>query len=161
MHGHNIGRISWNGMFRAVAAAVFVAEAGCWGAGGLPEGETGTVKGKVTHQGKPIPQGATVVFANEKHGIVATGTVSAGGAYTLQMRGGPDVLAGQYKVAGTPPPSTQPKMSDEEYEKYMQGPVRRNRQNRKNRLRYTAPETSDLTAQVKAGENIYDLDLRD
>ncbi len=163
MQSHNTWDDSWNVMLMAVTVAVLVAVAGCEDAGGLPAGETGTVKGKVTYQNKPIPAGATVIFVNEKHGIAATGTVSAGGEYTLQMRGGPDILVGEYKVSVTPPPSAQPKMSDEEAMKAsMEGTLPEAKEVTAFPKKYTVPETSGLTVSVKAGENSgVNFDLKD
>ena len=155
MNQQNIGCVSWKTMWTLAAASVLVVAAGCGGGVGLPEGETGTVSGKITFDGKPIPAGSLVTFANEKHGFIATGTVAADGTYSLQMRGGPDILAGAYRVAVTPPTSAQPEMSQAEYDKMMTEGGKPPEPKKVSEIpkKYQAPEGSGLTYEVKAGEN--------
>ena len=42
--------------------------------------------GKVTHNGKPVPAGTTIVFVNQDNAMAAVGQVAADGTYTLLMR---------------------------------------------------------------------------
>jgi hypothetical protein len=72
---------------------------GCGGCSGF-DGPVGTVSGKVSFQGKPLPAGASVIFKYEETGQVATGTLSTSdGSFRLRWRGSYDVLASAYKVA--------------------------------------------------------------
>ena len=74
--------------------------AGCGGAETGFDGPTGTVTGKVTFKGKPLPEGSTVMFKHEETGQIASGTLStADGSFRLRWRGSYDVLAGAYKIA--------------------------------------------------------------
>lgn len=166
MHGQNSGRVSWKAMLALAAAFVLAATAGCAGGVGLPEGDTGTVSGRMTYGDKAVPAGSQVVFVNDKYGIVATGTVSAGGAYSLQMRGGPDILAGAYKISVSPPASGQPEMSQEEYDKMMAsgGEVKPSKPKEVPEIpeKVRTPETSGLTYEVKPGKNTgVNFDLKD
>ena len=79
-------------------------------------GPTGTVQGKVLLNGEPVPQGCHVSFISDK-GYTGTGTVGAGGAYTLTNVDKPEIPVAEYRVCVTPP--TQAKMTDAEYEKMM------------------------------------------
>ena len=167
MHSQNTGRVSWKTMLTVAAASVLAAVAGCRDdGGGLPAGDTGTVSGKVTYGDKPIPAGSQVTFVNEKYGIVAIGPVAAGGAYSLQMRGGPDILAGAYKISVSPPASGQPEMSQEEYDKMMAsgGEVKPSKPKEVPEIpeKVRTPETSGLTYEVKPGKNTgVNFDLKD
>ena len=96
-----------------VALAVFAAT-GC-----LQKTQpTGTVSGKVTHKGKPVAAGCLVTFVSER-GVVALGTVDAGGKYRLMMAGKPDIPALEYNISVTHPGSVGPEMTDEDERKFM------------------------------------------
>ena len=69
----------------------------------MPPGETGTVSGKATFNGNPIPAGASVMMLHKKTGQIAMGTVKEDGSFDLRMRGGSKILAGVYDVGVTPP----------------------------------------------------------
>ena len=81
--------------------------AGCGGGGVEPfKGPLGQVTGKVTFEGKPIPEGSQVLFQsteNEKGGYLATGIVNASGEYTLQCDGSPNLPGLTYQVQIMPP----------------------------------------------------------
>src|SRR5262245_23849128 len=79
---------------------------------------TGTVSGKVTHKGKPVPTGCLVTFVSER-GVVALGTVGASGRYQLMIAGKPDVPALEYNISVTCPGVVGPVMTDEDERKYM------------------------------------------
>ena len=78
--------------------------AGCGGDGAERfKGPFGQVTGKVTFEGKPIPEGSQVLFqSTEKGGYLATGTVNANGEYTLQCNGSPDLPGLTYQVTFVP-----------------------------------------------------------
>lgn len=73
--------------------------AGCGGGDdGAFKGPFGQVTGKVTFEGKPIPEGSQVVFQAVTAGYLATGTVNASGEYTLQYNGSADIPGVLYQV---------------------------------------------------------------
>lgn len=75
---------------------------GC-GSGSQLEGETGTVNGRVSYNGQPLPVGSNVVMIHRGQGLVATGTTDANGNFSLQMRGGNKILTGEYALGISPP----------------------------------------------------------
>ena len=130
---------------------------GCGGGGGgLPEGETGTVSGSVTHAGSPVAEGSTVTFIQVGGtGIVGTATSDAAGKYTLSMRNGPDILVGKYMV-GVSPPNPAANMTPEEI---MELPEPPETPKAPYDEKYLSPESSGIVVEVKAGENALDITL--
>ncbi|HTK77536.1 MAG TPA: hypothetical protein VL371_19885 [Gemmataceae bacterium] len=119
---------------------------GCGAAGP----KTAIVKGTVTYKGKPVPNG-TVMFipASGQH---ATGEIRPDGSYALSsFRPGDGAIPGKYKVvvvamqdmAGRLPEDRNP----------LPPPIVPNK--------YSSIATTDLTAEVKEGENTIDLPLRE
>lgn len=121
--------------------------AGC----GAKGDETAIVRGKVTYNGKPVPNG-TVMFNPDSPGPSATGDIQPDGSYTLgTYKPGDGAVIGKHTVvivamqdqAGalpeqrspTPPPIVP--------------------------MKYTSPATSDLKAQVEQKENTINFDLKD
>ena len=47
-------------------------------------GPTGSVSGKVTLNGKPLPAGCSVAFTHQEKSIPARGTIGADGAYSIE-----------------------------------------------------------------------------
>ena len=78
---------------------------GCGNAG--LSGPTGTVSGKVTYNGEPVPAGCSVTFMHQETSTPASGITSADGSYSLTMRGESEALAGDYKVSVSPPTSNE------------------------------------------------------
>ena len=98
-------RVSWISVMMLSAA---VALAGC-GTGDGYAGPAGTVSGKVTFKGMPVPAGCGVTFwGTNKAGYIAVGSVTAGGSYSLRVSGSEKVPTGSYQVTVSPPPSTTP-----------------------------------------------------
>ena len=67
-------RVFMSGLVLAIMSLV-----GCGGGSTLPEGDTGTVTGKVTFNGKPVPEGASIVFLHKDRGITASSAIAADG----------------------------------------------------------------------------------
>jgi hypothetical protein len=141
-----------------LAASVALWICGCGGGGGLPAGETGTVGGKVTFNGQPVPAGCVVSFLGPK-GITGSGATDAGGAYKISMRDGDKVLAGSYKVAVSPPQAAP--LSDEEAMKLSMEGKPTAPEVKEVPDKYRSPETSPLSFDVKAGANTFDIDMTD
>lgn len=143
-----------------VALAVF-ATAGCLGR----KQPTGTVSGKVTYKGKPVPSGCLVTFVSDQ-GVVALGTVDASGRYKLMTAGKPDVPALDYNISVTFPGVIGPEMTDEDERKYMAGdPATIAKFAHKAQAapipkKYADEFNSGLSFQIKAGANSHDIELQ-
>jgi hypothetical protein len=128
-----------------LALAVLALASGCRGA---DSPRTYPVKGKVTYNGKPVPNG-TITFVSAS-GQAATGEIRPDGSYELKtFRRGDGAVPGEHKVVivamedtasklpeqrgGTPPPIIPDK--------------------------YTSVATTDLRAEVKAEPNTIDFTL--
>jgi hypothetical protein len=77
---------------------------GCGGgeSGGY-SGPLGTVTGKITFEGKPVPEGSQVLFMAPATGYSATGVVDAAGKYTLKYNASDKIPAVKYAVQIAPP----------------------------------------------------------
>ena len=142
---------------RCLVCVVAVFAAGC-GGGGLPEGATGKVSGKVTLNGNPVPEGTTVVFMRQSGGYTATAATDASGAYQLSFRNAPEILVGKYNGGVTPPAVDSGLTPDEIMERGMKGDLP---QQPKSPIpeRYLNAETAGLLFDVKEGENSIDIEL--
>lgn len=144
------------------SAQLLVACAALWtsgcGGGGLPEGASGTVGGKVTYNGQPVPTGCVVSFIGPK-GITGSGATDSGGTYRISMRDGDKVLAGSYKVSVSPPQAAP--LSDEEAMKASMEGKPTVKEVKEVPEKYRSPESSPLTFEVKAGANTFDIDMTD
>ena len=147
--------------FRAlfVALAMFAA-AGCLG----KSQPTGTVSGKVTYKGNPVPAGCLVTFVSER-GVAALGTVDASGRYQLMIAGKPDVPALEYNISVTFTGVAGPEMTDEDERKFMAGNpetiAKFSSQSQRAPIpkKYADEFSSGLSFQIKEGANSFDIDL--
>lgn len=130
---------------------------GCSGGSTLPEGDTGTVKGKVTHKGNPVPEGASIVFLHKDKGITASSAIAADGKYALKMRRGDQILVGDYQIGITPPTE---ELTPEEAKAVNEGKELPKKEWPQIPEIYRNPETSGVKFTVKAGENTFDLDMK-
>lgn len=134
--------------------AAILSATGCSGRS-LP-GEVGTVTGKVTTQDGLLQPNSVVVYVHQAKGIVAVGLLDAEGNYTLRMRGGPQVLVGDYYVGVAPPEATK-----QEAEIVSAKPAVTTTAPRLGiPKKYLTPETSGLTALVKPGPNTISFELK-
>ena len=132
-------------------ALLLLSISGCGGSG--PTVQTGTVSGKVTLDGQPLPD-VTVSFFEEKTAIAGSGDAGPDGTYKLMYAGGPKIPVGTYQVritakeepmkpgaaAGSePPPAPKPFAGPKKYEDF---------------------KTSGLTATVKAEDQKIDFPLK-
>jgi hypothetical protein len=139
--------------------------AGC-GDSSVPAGPTGTVAGKVTCNGKPVPAGCTVMFVHQEKSLPASGLTAADGSYTLLARGQPKVSAGAHKISVSPPVQDAAagvsSADPEAYKAVMTGkkaaPAEQKGPFPK---KYLSADTSGLTFTVKEGSNTCDLDLNE
>ena len=130
----------------AAALALALALAGCGGGGP----KLAAVRGTVTYKGKPVPSG-TVSFI-PANGPAATGKINPDGTYTLTtFKAGDGAVLGHHKVVVAA-------MED------MTGRLPEDRNPLPPSIvpdKYTSIGTTDLTAEVKEGENTIDLPLKD
>ena len=112
---------------------------------------TAIVRGKVTYNGKPVPNG-TVNFIPTRGATTATGEIHPDGSYALTTyKPGDGAVLGTHKVVVVA----------------MQDMGNRLPENRTPLpppivpVKYTSLATSDLTAEVEKKENTINFDLRD
>ncbi|MBI1314668.1 hypothetical protein GC176_25525 [bacterium] len=89
-----------------LAIVMLGSQVGCQSGPVLAEGETGTVTGKITLEGQPVPEGTRVMFQRDSDGQVATGECDSSGEFLLRMKGGLEIVEGNYRVAVLPPSPT-------------------------------------------------------
>lgn len=146
---------------------------GCGGGGDGFDGPTGTVSGKLTFQGKPLPEGSAVLFKHEETGQVASGTLSTtDGSFRLRWRGSYDILAGAYKVAVstgtgsgaiTVPGDPNAMESSTDYKEMMDGGGAEETKPKDTGpaipAKYLSTATTDEMFDVKPGDNTYEFDI--
>ncbi len=131
---------------RAAAALAALALIGCGGGGP----RLGAVRGTVTYKDKPVPNG-TVLFV-PANGPTATGKINPDGTYTLTTyKAGDGAVLGRHMVVVAAMESMHGRLPED-----------------RNPLppsivpdKYTSIGTTDLTAEVKEGENVIDFRLQD
>ena len=123
--------------------------------------ETATVTGKITFQGKPVPEG-TIIFYPE-NGRSASGRIQADGTYTLTtFEKGDGAILGNHTVtieAVRFPQGAQPKSLEEEI-----AMGKKTKSQNTNPVwfvpqQYADQTTSNLTAKVTSGSNTIDFKL--
>lgn len=130
---------------------------GCGGGSTLPEGDTGIVTGKVTFNGKAVPEGTAIVFLHKDKGITASSAIAADGSYALRMRRKDEILTGDYQIGITPPTV---ELTAAEEEAVNSGKELPEKEWPEIPKKYRNPETSGVTFTVKSGENTFDLDMK-
>jgi hypothetical protein len=134
---------------------------GCGGGRTLPEGATGTVTGKVTLEGAPVPEGVIVTFQRDEDGQLASGICDANGEFVVRMKGGLAIVEGAYRVAVMPPAPGAAMSSEDMMEASVAGTL-----NDKSKASDVIPEKySDLQNsktifQVNPGSNTFELDMK-
>lgn len=128
--------------------------AGC----GPAAAPTGTVSGVITFQGKPVTAG-TVTFRNDDKGLVASMPLGADGRYQLRFAGGLQIPVGAYDVTISPPEPHVP-TAGELASGDAAGKTSVPHASPDIPQKYRSPKTSGLTFEVNAGENTFDLDMR-
>ncbi|MFM9961121.1 MAG: hypothetical protein ACKV2Q_07835 [Planctomycetaceae bacterium] len=126
---------------------------GCGGgdSGTIPEtaGPKGTVKGKVTVEGKPVKGGS--IFFHSGKGVPLTGEISTAGEFELQGPNGKNVPSGQYKVSlGLPPPVVE-MTPDKPSVPAMKSDIP---------VKFLDPSSSGVTHEIKAGANDLTIDFK-
>ena len=156
-----MSRTPW---INVAAFTVLVVILGCGGDTGIT-GPTGTVSGKVTFKGAPLPAGCSIIFTGTtKTAGVAIGTVTTDGKYELREAGGAKVHVGSYLVTLTPPPTKG--LDEKELADLMSKPVNNDEPVVETPppagpfpAKYLSSETSGLKFDVKEGANPIDITL--
>lgn len=116
----------------------------------------GTVTGRVTYHGQPVPEGTLVQF----HSTLGptTAVVRPDGTYEAQR-----VRVGQYVVTVTPPIPTaaDPQAAMEAYLQARKAGQDPDAAAKILPVKYQRPNTSGITFDLKAGANPFDLELKD
>lgn len=127
--------------------------------------DLGSVTGKVTMDGQPLPN-AIVTFVPEGGGRTGIGKTDANGEYTLVFAGGEGATIGKNKVAVTTAPEatevTAMRSDSPEYAAQASGGTMSD---------YSKPaviekipakynKNTELTFEVTSGSNVYDIELK-
>ena len=117
-----------------------------------PNPAGGTITGKVTYKGQPVPKGTITFVAAAKDGRNATGAIDPNGNYRLQTENpGDGALIGDYKVTIY--------AHDEPVLDYI--PRKPVKPKLLTPTKYEKVETSDLKGTVEGGPNNFDFNLTD
>lgn len=144
----------------AVAASL-----GCISLLGCSGENVGSVTGKVTMDGQPLPN-AIVTFTPQAGGRTGTGKTDANGQYKLVFAGGEGATIGMNKVSVTTAPETvavtETSSDSEAYAQQAMGGSASDYDTAK----VTEPiparynKNTELTFEVKSGSNVYDIELK-
>lgn len=135
-------RFSHDALRIGVALSIF-----WWGGcSSRKEKDTGNISGKLTISGEPLPAGGDVTFMS-REGIGGTSKVSEGGLYAISK-----IPVGTYKVVVIPPPLPHP---HENKRGQGRGPGAE-----KYPMKYQADNSSDLSSEIKKGDQTQDFDLK-
>ena len=125
---------------------------GCGGASGpaVPAGPKASVKGKVTHDGKPVTKGTLTLDSGK--GYIASANLAADGTFELQGANGKEFPAGTYKVGVTPPanPPPPPGSATMPPPPTIEGLPEK----------FYSPANSGVTVEVKEGKQELSIDLK-
>lgn len=124
------------------------------GCGGGSEG-LAVVKGKITYNGKPVPNGTVNFLPDNGDKPSATGEIQPDGTYSLQTflgsRPSEGAVIGKHKVVVVAMQDMATRLPEERSP--LPPPIVP--------VKYTSPATSDLEAQVEDKENTINFDLQD
>lgn len=130
---------------------------GC--SGEFDYGSTGTVKGRLTMDGKPLKPGTAVTLMQPDSGYLAFGTTDAEGNFEVKSWNEGHMPIGTYRVMIQPPAGDSPDPeSAEAAELALSGGGGADKAEFPERYRQTT--TSGLTYEVKEGENHFEIDLK-
>ncbi len=143
-------------IIRVVLALVVIAGSiGSFFLPGCNRKALGPVSGRVTFQGKPVSDGASIYFCDNLRGTHMTALLDKDGTYRVEMAEGFGLPPGQYDVAILPPVITltaafieQQKGKSPYLAKFPSIP-----------LRYRDPKTSRLNVVVEAAGTTFDVDM--
>jgi hypothetical protein len=123
-------------------------------------GPTGKITGRLTMDGKPLPEKTSISFMEPMSGYLAYGQTDADGNYNIASWNNGEMPIGKYKVfLSAPPTKVDPaSLSPEqlfEHPELAEGKVRLPFPKK-----YGDMNTSGLEYEIKAGENKFDVDIK-
>lgn len=131
------------------------------GCGGYDYGPTGTIRGKLTMQGKPLSPGTAVSFMQMEKGFLAFGLTDAEGKFEVKSWNEGAMPIGVYKVMVAPPASAPPPPQNYTAEELFDKPELLDPVVKAEfPMKYRDTQTSGLEFEVKAGENSCEFDLQ-
>jgi hypothetical protein len=129
-------------------AAILVAGQGCGG----PRGKTAIVRGKVTYNGKPVPNGTINFIPVNGDAPSAKGEIQPDGSYLLETyRPGDGAVVGKHSVVIVAMADMGTRLPEQRTP--LPPPIVP--------IKYTSLSTSDLKAEVENKENTINFDLKD
>jgi hypothetical protein len=121
-------------------------------------GPTGTVSGRLTMDGKPLPEGTKVMFMEPREGWLAFGATDADGRFAVKSWNNGNMPVGTYKVM------IQPAEVEDTESLSADDLLDRKKGNTKTPLsfpkRYRAITTSKLEYKIDEGANTFDIDIK-
>ena len=133
-----------SGLLVCLSLLTVIPLAGC-GEGGKQPGPTGGVAGVVTFEDQPVTEGR-VQFYSAQTGGGGMATLDQSGKFAMQD----PILVGSYKVSILPPEEPAPESpTGTEPKEYPNIPEK-----------YRTELTTDLTAEVKEGDNQFTFDMK-
>ncbi len=119
---------------------------------------TGTVQGRITMDGIPIPQGSVVTFLMPEHGVAATGMTDEHGQFRITSPTTNGLPIGEYQVA-IAPPKTDSASAEEVGNAMLDGTLGFGGGDREIPISLQNPATSDVTFTVQVGQNTFEYEL--
>lgn len=151
-----------NKSIQMIAVTSLLAALGC-GASEDITGPFGTVTGKATYKGAPLPAGCVVTFTGTaKSTGAAAGIVVSDGTYTLRSGATEKIRPGVYNVTVSPPPA--PPVDQNTIDEYMNtGDASKLPKSPPPPFpaKYSDATNSGLKLDVKEGPNTLDISLTD
>jgi len=156
-------RNSFPALFRPLRMLLSLALIGTLGCGsGHDYGPTGTVQGRLTHQGSPLAADTKVVFMHAQNGVAAFGSTDAQGNFKVKTVDSDQIPIGTYRVMIQPPESELGGDSEPTAEELLNDPdINRPRPNQGGfDFKYRQVSTSGLEYSVQEGANEFQIDLQ-
>lgn len=154
---------------RALAVSLSLLVVSLMGCGGKSgdgfTGERGKVSGTVTVGDKPVLKGCQVIFMAEKGGYTGAGIVDEAGKYVLVYGGGDGLPVGLYQIQFTAPFTPDSAAPVDPREMASKTKLTRKTASQGSEsagpfpMKYTSTTSSELTYEVKAGDNTADFKL--
>lgn len=134
-----------------------------WGCGTSHDyGPSGTVNGRLTHQGNSLSPETKVVFIHAHNGVAAFGATDSDGKFKIRTPQGDHVPIGPYRVMIQPPESELGAEAEPSAEDLLNDPnINRPQQSKSGfDFKYRQVSTSGLEYDVQEGTNTFDIDLK-
>ncbi len=157
---NDLRAMSWSLRMLWLFGLLFVSSLGC--GSGHDYGPTGSVQGRLTHQGNVLPADTKVVFMHSQNGVAAFGATDAEGNFKVRKVDSDQIPIGTYRIMIQPPESELGGDSEPSAEELLNNPdINRPRPNSGGfNFKYRQVSTSGLEFNVQSGANEITLDLQ-